>query len=75
MFTVPKARLRVVNDDMDRASLRSASDSAVSRNGSFRDVRREDSIKIAKARAEGIGAPQLPSTEEEKEDVDKQKAA
>lgn len=35
MFTVPKTRLRVVNDDMDRASLRSASASeAVSRSGS-----------------------------------------
>lgn len=36
MFTVPKTRLRVVNDDMDRASLRSASDSLLSRNGSTR---------------------------------------
>ncbi|KAM0715509.1 hypothetical protein Q7P37_009007 [Cladosporium fusiforme] len=36
MFTVPKTRLRVVNDDMDRASLRSASDGAVSRSGSTR---------------------------------------
>lgn len=36
MFTVPKTRLRVVNDDMDRASLRSASDGVVSRSGSTR---------------------------------------
>ncbi|KAK0270158.1 hypothetical protein LTR35_014406 [Friedmanniomyces endolithicus] len=28
MFTVPKARLRVVNADMDRASMRSASEGA-----------------------------------------------
>lgn len=36
MFTVPKTRLRVVNDDMDRASLRSASDGMLSRSGSTR---------------------------------------
>lgn len=37
MFTVPKTRLRVVNDDMDRASLRSsASDAALSRSASAR---------------------------------------
>lgn len=36
MFTVPKTRLRVVNDDMDRASLRSASDGMLSRNSSTR---------------------------------------
>ncbi|TKA83480.1 hypothetical protein B0A55_00548 [Friedmanniomyces simplex] len=36
MFTVPKARLRVVNADMDRASVRSASEGAVSRSGSVR---------------------------------------
>ncbi|CAK4011136.1 hypothetical protein DOTSEDRAFT_72128 [Lecanosticta acicola] len=35
MFTVPKARLRVVNADVERASMRSASDSAVSRTGSM----------------------------------------
>jgi hypothetical protein len=36
MFTVPKTRLRVVNDDMDRASLRSASDGMLSRHSSTR---------------------------------------
>ncbi|KAF2159775.1 hypothetical protein M409DRAFT_70822 [Zasmidium cellare ATCC 36951] len=36
MFTVPKARLRVVNADVERASLRSASEGAVSRSGSLR---------------------------------------
>lgn len=36
MFTVPKTRLRVVNDDMDRASLRSASDGMLSRASSTR---------------------------------------
>nr|POE75747.1 hypothetical protein CFP56_67766 [Quercus suber] len=46
MFTVPKARLRVVNADMDRASLRSASDGALSRTNSLKHagVRREESM-------------------------------
>lgn len=73
MFTVPKARLRVVNDDMDRASLRSASDSAVSRSGSVKDLRREESLRVLRERM-GEG-PRLPSTEEEKEEAEKEKAA
>ncbi|KAK5171434.1 uncharacterized protein LTR77_004578 [Saxophila tyrrhenica] len=72
MFTVPKARLRVVNDDMDRASLRSASDSAVSRSGSTKELRREESVRIQKGASEGL---RLPSTEEEKEEMEKEKAA
>lgn len=74
MFTVPKARLRVVNDDMDRASLRSASESAISRNGSIKTVRREDSMKALKARPDGDNWL-LPATEEEKEESEKVKAA
>jgi hypothetical protein len=73
MFTVPKSRLRVVNDDMDRASLRSASDSIVSRNGSLKDLRREESFKALRARFEGEH-PRLPSTEEEQDDLEKEKA-
>ena len=55
MFTVPKSRLRVVNDDMDRASLRSASEGAVSRGNSVREkeVRREESMRTLRARSEG----------------------
>lgn len=51
MFTVPKARLRVVNADVERASMRSASDGAVSRAGSVRSgaggvgVRRDESVR------------------------------
>ena len=75
MFTVPKSRLRVVNDDMDRASLRSASDGAVSRSGSLKTVvRHEESIKALRARSEGQSY-RLPSTEEEKDDSEKEKAA
>ena len=74
MFSVPKARLRVVNDDMDRASLRSASDGAVSRNSSVKQLTREESLKVLKARAEG-GQPRLPSTEEKEEESEKAKAA
>ncbi|KAK3722742.1 hypothetical protein LTR37_002314 [Vermiconidia calcicola] len=75
MFTVPKSRLRVVNDDMDRASLRSASDGAVSRNGSVKTtIRREESLMALRARSEGEGL-RLPSTEEEKDELDKAKAA
>ena len=74
MFTVPKARLRVVNDDMDRASLRSASDGAVSRNGSVKNLRREESMKTLRARSEG-DYPRLPATEEEMDEAAKEKAA
>ena len=74
MFSIPKSRLRVVNDDMDRASLRSASDGAVSRHGSLKNLTREDSLKALRARSEGE-RPRLPSTEEEKEESDKAKAA
>ncbi|KAF2863971.1 hypothetical protein K470DRAFT_209662 [Piedraia hortae CBS 480.64] len=45
MFTVPKSRLRVVNADLDRASLRSASESVLSRAGSTRSkVSRSGSV-------------------------------
>lgn len=72
MFTVPKSKLRVVNDDMDRASLLSASDGGLSRNGS---VRRENSVKALKVRADGANL-RLPSTEEENnDDSEKEKAA
>ena len=53
MFTIPKSRLRVVNDDMDRASLRSASEGAISRSGSMRTVRSQISSKALRAKAEG----------------------
>ena len=72
MFTVPKSRLRVVNDDMDRASLRSASDSAVSRQGSLKTVRHEDSMKALRARSEGH---RLSAMEEEGDETEKEKAA
>lgn len=72
MFTVPKSRLRVVNDDMDRASLRSASDGALSRNGSTKDLRREESFKALRARMEEQRLL-LPSTEEEREEGEKEK--
>lgn len=39
MFTVPKTRLRVVNADVERASLRSASDGAISRSESLKSLR------------------------------------
>lgn len=52
MFTIPKSRLRVVNDDMDRASLRSASEGAVSRSGSMRTVRSKESSKALRAKSE-----------------------
>lgn len=76
MFTVPKSRLRVVNDDMDRASLRSASDGAVSRGNSVRDLRAQESSRTLGARSEGereVGG--LPSTREVAEDEGKEKAA
>ncbi|KAK0926584.1 hypothetical protein LTR91_002093 [Friedmanniomyces endolithicus] len=57
MFTVPKARLRVVNADMDRASMRSASEGALSRSGSVRGLEplhREGSGRLSlRARSEG----------------------
>jgi hypothetical protein len=62
MFTVPKTRLRVVNDDMDRASLRSASDGMLSRNSSTRTdagaesrqrgLRKEGSEGMARVKSE-----------------------
>ena len=69
MFTVPKSKLRVVNDDMDRASLLSASDGGVSRSGS---VRREGSVKALKVRTDGANL-RLPSTEEENDNLEKEK--
>jgi hypothetical protein len=69
MFTVPKAKLRVVNADMDRASLRSASDGALSRSGSTQTIRRERSLNTTRARSEGDGLL-LPSTVEELEPVE-----
>lgn len=72
MFTIPKSRLRVVNDDMDRASLRSASDGAVSRHNSVKDLGREESLKTSRARSEGDKAL-LPPTQEE--EAEKEKAA
>lgn len=74
MFSIPKSRLRVVNDDMDRASLRSASDGAVSRNGSVKNLTREESLRALRARSEGE-RPRLSSMEEEKEEYEKAKAA
>lgn len=74
MFTIPKSRLRVVNDDMDRASLRSASDGAVSRQGSMKNLRREESLKGLRARSDGDRLL-LPSTEEERDELEKEKAA
>lgn len=68
MFTVPKARLRVVNADMDRASLRSASDGALSRTESVKNLRREESLKTLRARSDGDKSA-LPSTVEEKDEL------
>ncbi|EMC97441.1 hypothetical protein BAUCODRAFT_33160 [Baudoinia panamericana UAMH 10762] len=66
MFTVPKANLRVVNADMDRASLRSASDGALSRTNSVKYVRREASSRTLRARSEGdrLLMPLAPAQEE-----------
>ena len=64
MFTVPKSRLRVVNDDMDRASLRSASEGAVSRSGSMRTVRSKESSKALRAKSEGDRALLAATAEE-----------
>ncbi len=74
MFSIPKSRLRVVNDDMDRASLRSASDGALSRHESLKHLTREDSLKALRWKSDDE-RPRLPSTEEEKEDLEKAKAA
>lgn len=70
MFTVPKARLRVVNADVERASLRSASDGAVSRSESLK------SLRAKKSRTEWDRVP-LPKTAEEHADeiFGKKKAA
>ncbi|KAK5107904.1 hypothetical protein LTR62_000564 [Meristemomyces frigidus] len=64
MFTVPKTRLRIVNADLDRASLRSASDSALSRTNSVKNLTREDSVRTLRTRSEGH-RDVLPSTSEE----------
>lgn len=61
MFTVPKARLRVVNADMDRASLRSASEGALSRSGSVAQLRHEGSTTTLKGRIDGDDV-HLPAT-------------
>lgn len=61
MFTVPKARLRVVNADVERASLRSASDGAVSRSESLR------SLRAKRSRTEW-DRPPLPKTAEQHAD-------
>ncbi|KXT07871.1 hypothetical protein AC579_9719 [Pseudocercospora musae] len=55
MFTVPKARLRVVNADIERASMRSASDGAVSRKGSLANLKRENSVNTMRSRSDGEG--------------------
>nr|OQO29548.1 hypothetical protein B0A51_04106 [Rachicladosporium sp. CCFEE 5018] len=68
MFTIPKTRLRVVNDDMDRASLRSASDSILSRSGSVRTVRKEGSVQYLRSTGEMERAV-LGSTAEEEGEV------
>lgn len=82
MFTVPKTRLRVVNDDMDRASLRSASDGAVSRSGSTRSgvsglgrqgsqgpgLRKEGSRTLLRILSEGGGMRLGDMPEDEGED-------
>ncbi|KAK3671849.1 hypothetical protein LTR78_008215 [Recurvomyces mirabilis] len=69
MFTVPKARLRVVNADLDRISLRSASDGALSRTNSVKNLRREESIKTLRARSEGDRIMLPPTSEEEGQDT------
>ncbi|KAK6435037.1 hypothetical protein LTR95_008772 [Oleoguttula sp. CCFEE 5521] len=70
MFTVPKTRLRVVNDDMDRASLRSASDSNLSRSGSVRTVRKEGSMQLLRGLGEQERAALGSMAEEEGEIVE-----
>ena len=66
MGTIPKTRLRVVNADMDRASLRSASDSALSRTESIKALRREESIRTLRTRSEGDKIIQGAIAEEER---------
>ncbi|EME84465.1 uncharacterized protein MYCFIDRAFT_210886 [Pseudocercospora fijiensis CIRAD86] len=73
MFTVPKARLRVVNADIERASMRSASDGAVSRKGSLANLKRENSVNTVRSRSDGEGGHKerqrlvLGTTKEEEE--------
>ena len=70
-FTVPKSRLRVVNvNDQDRASIRSASDGALSRSGSLTQPQREDSVRRSKPRTDDDREriPLSSTTEEESED-------
>ncbi|CZT24627.1 uncharacterized protein RCC_10352 [Ramularia collo-cygni] len=62
MFTVPKARLRVVNADVERASLRSASDGAISRSESIQ------SLRAKRSRTEWDRVVPLPKTAEEHAD-------
>ncbi|KAK4541260.1 hypothetical protein LTR36_008176 [Oleoguttula mirabilis] len=69
MFTVPKARLRVVNADMDRMSMRSASDGALSRTGSLNKLRHEESMKTLRARSEAEKLFLPPTAEEEREEA------
>jgi hypothetical protein len=84
MFTVPKTRLRVVNDDMDRASLRSASDGMLSRSGSTRTeaglksqasqqmLKREGSRNLLRVKSEG-NARWLDDMAENKEGEEEQR--
>ena len=61
MFTVPKSRLRVVNADIERASMRSASDGAISRKESMlslsnavqKQLSREGSVNTVRSRSGG----------------------
>lgn len=63
MFTVPKSRLRVVNADIERASMRSASDGAISRKESMLSLNarnhvvaqlsREGSVNTVRSRSGG----------------------
>ncbi|QIW96866.1 hypothetical protein AMS68_002384 [Peltaster fructicola] len=66
MFTVPKSRLRVVNADMDRASLRSVSDGALSRAGSMRVVRREESRNALNATEKLASMPEVEGDDKDK---------
>jgi len=59
MFTVPKARLRVVNADVDKASLRSISDGAKSIRA--RQILKEQEAEEAKEEATEAGAQRKPS--------------
>ncbi|KAI5360077.1 Putative galactose oxidase/kelch, beta-propeller, kelch-type beta propeller [Septoria linicola] len=52
MFTVPKARLRVVNADIERASMRSASDGAISRKESMLSLN-NNKLTVGKLSREG----------------------